>query len=268
MQKGIFVCFLLLIVGCFSNILKVEAKEKMLIPPQDTDNTLVELVNKCVRAEKNNSEWPLFCAKVSTKKETNFTIINPKEGLAKVMLLANQDINGIEDPILFKKRTPSFLNFAWENRQLISKKLQKSTGRKRKIPEQNFFFSINAIQSRTQNRLHIHMSCVKKEYRLKLSNKGNLERYSFRWENVPFNVVNPHTGKNINYIVKLFSKKDLEEGKIHRAIYEKVGWRYPNYGIGMWSVSRDKFLILITDDANLAAPGRVFSDNNCSEFIN
>lgn len=243
-------------------------EQSELIPPQNVDYQLVKLVDSCVYAERNHQRWPNHCMKVSLKKNTNYTVLNTKDGVGKLLLLPTENIHGVEDSRLFSTPTPSYFYLAWENRYLISKKIQKNIGKKIHFNSQDYLFSLNAIQSRTQDRLHIHMTCVKKEYQQKLIESNKKHMYSYEWKRLPFDVTNPYTNELMNFISRKVTLNDLKKGRIHKIIKNKVGERYPNFGIALWAISEKEFLLLITDDSKLAAPNRILADSNCSYFLN
>lgn len=239
-----------------------------VIPPQEVDNRLIKLVNECVFAEKSKKNWPNFCMKVSLNRESNYTVISPKDGTGKLLLLPNNNIHGVEDTRLFEQFTPSYFYLAWENRCLIEKKLKSNLGYTVHLKPQDYLFSLNAIQSRTQDRLHIHMTCVKKEYKQKLIESNKKHMYSYEWKKLPFDITNPYTNELMNFISRKVTLNDLKKGRIHKIIKNKVGERYPNFGIALWAISEKEFLLLITDDSKLAAPNRILADSNCSYFLN
>lgn len=265
-RKG-FQCIITLCAYLFLIIYLSIPANAALIPPQDVDNQLVKLVNECIFTEKNNKNWPEFCMKVSLNKNLNFTILNPKDGLGKLLLLPNENIHGVEDVRLFDSATPSYFYSAWENRYLVERKIKNKTGRKVYLKNQDYIFTLNAIQSRTQDRLHIHMACVDREYQKKLLYYNNLKRYSFNWNKLPFIVENPYTKQPMNFIAKKITFNDIRKGRVHRIIREEFGDSYPNFGIAIWSISDTEFLLIVTNDSVLAAPGRILSDNNCSNYL-
>ena len=263
-----FLQFTTIFCGClFFSVYSMLPTQAVLIPPQDVDNQLVKLVNECVFAERNKGNWPRFCMKVSLKKESNYTIINPKDGIGKLLLLPNNNIHGVEDALLFEQSTPSYFYIAWENRYLIEKKIESNIGYAEHLKPQDYLFSLNAVQSRTQDRLHIHMTCVNEDYQKKLQAHNNLKSYSFNWSKLPFTIQNPYSKQPMNFIARKITLTDIQKNKVHRIIKEEVGYRYPNFGIAVWPITGTEFLLAITDDATLAAPGRILSDSNCSRYL-
>ena len=238
-----------------------------LIPPQEVDNQLIKLVNECVLAVRNNKTWPNYCMKISLNRESNYTVLNPKDGLGKLLLLPNNNIHGVEDTRLFEQFTPSYFYLAWENRYLIEKKLKRNLGYTVHLKSQDYVFSLNAVQSRTQDRLHIHMTCINKDYQKKFQNYNNLKEYSFNWRELPFTIQNPYTRQPINFIARKITLTDIKKNRIHKIIKEEVGDRYPNFGIAVWPITDVEFLLAITDDSILAAPGKILSDSNCSKYL-
>ena len=262
MKKRLFKTFIGLVV-LFSSV-SVLASENSLIPPQKVKYKLVKLVNKCVYAEKNHQSWPRFCSKVSVRKDTNYSILNSRDGLAKLLFLPNDNIHGVEDSILFSRRTPSYFNLAWENRFLMNKKLAKRLGQRVNLEDRDYLFSVNATQSRTQDRLHIHMTCMKKEYKRKFSDPENIKQYTFDWKKLPFTVENPFTKQAMNFVARKVTINDVRKGRLHRMIQGLAGERYPNFGIALWPLDQSTFLLMVTDDPVLAAPNRILADPNCA----
>nr|MBA2817679.1 CDP-diacylglycerol pyrophosphatase [Candidatus Pantoea persica] len=71
------------------------------------------------------------------------------------MLIPLAKITGIESPTLLDRATPNFFAFSWQERA------QLAARRGAPIIDSTLSLAINAEYGRTQNQLHIHISCLR-----------------------------------------------------------------------------------------------------------
>ncbi|QCE34922.1 CDP-diacylglycerol diphosphatase [Acetobacteraceae bacterium] len=86
-----------------------------------------------------------------------YVLFKDMYGKAQVLLLPTKRLYGVESPALNQKETPNYFKIAWENRGIVSQLMHQ------KIPDELLSLSINSRFGRSQNQLHIHMSCLKKD---------------------------------------------------------------------------------------------------------
>jgi CDP-diacylglycerol pyrophosphatase len=118
----------------------------------------------CVVAHRPNSLWSLAqcCAKnlqsnpgCRTYSKTDDFIILKDNSPAKpdaYLIIPTMKVTGIEDQRIFALPIADFWAYGWQQAQIYIKKPAADTG-----------LAINSEYGRTQNQLHIHISCVRRD---------------------------------------------------------------------------------------------------------
>jgi CDP-diacylglycerol pyrophosphatase len=118
----------------------------------------------CIVARRPNSLWSLAqcCAKDLHSnrgcryysKADDFIILkdNSPAKPDAYLIIPTTKVTGIEDPHIFATPVDDFWVFAWQQAQIYVKKRAAETG-----------LAINSEFGRTQNQLHIHISCVRRD---------------------------------------------------------------------------------------------------------
>jgi len=91
-----------------------------------------------------------------------WAVIKDRRGVLQYLLLPTARIAGVESPELLKDETPNFFAQAWRSRDL----LDKLNGRP--LPRDAVSLTVNAVGRRSQDQLHIHISCTRPELRARL----------------------------------------------------------------------------------------------------
>jgi len=100
------------------------------------------------------------CVKVDRALE--YVILKDRKGDRHYLLLPTRQITGIESEELLANGAPNYFELAWENRGLLSKGLTQP------LADDEVSLAINSEVGRTQNQLHIHISCMKQNVREKI----------------------------------------------------------------------------------------------------
>jgi CDP-diacylglycerol pyrophosphatase len=123
------------------------------LPP----NSLWEVVhNLCVpgQSEYHNPK-PCLQVDLTGGIESGFAILrDPREG-TQFLLVPTTRISGIESPIVRRPHATNYFADAWEVRSYINGALHQS------LPRDGIGLAINSAVSRSQDQLHIHISCIR-----------------------------------------------------------------------------------------------------------
>jgi len=115
-------------------------------------DALAKIVDgKCVPDETANGK-PAPCAIVDVKG--GFAALKDLVGASQFLLIATTPETGIEAPDL-ESTAPNYFADAWGSRQLMDQKLGRA------VPRDDVSLAINSIGGRSQNRLHIHIDCLR-----------------------------------------------------------------------------------------------------------
>jgi CDP-diacylglycerol pyrophosphatase len=123
------------------------------LPP----NTLWEVVhNICVPGQAQNQN-PKPCLQVDLHGgiDRGFAILRDPRGGTQFLFVPTTRISGIESPVVRGPNAVNYFAIAWESRTYINQTLQLT------LPRDDIGMAINSALSRSQDQLHIHISCIR-----------------------------------------------------------------------------------------------------------
>lgn len=110
--------------------------------------------NACVPTMQATGN-PLPCRKVDLGRA--FAVLKDIRGRTQYLVLPTGPIAGIESPSLLSSTAPNYWQYAWEARAFV----EEAAGRT--IPREALGLAINSAKGRSQNQLHIHVDCVRRD---------------------------------------------------------------------------------------------------------
>ena len=124
--------------------------------------------NECVPNQKKNNN-PEPCALVQYDKDGvhGWVVYKDIRGVLHYLLLPVTKITGIESPEILKADSPNYFFQAWEARRFMSERAKKP------INEYAISLAINAQTHRSQNQLHIHISCNRPDVQKQITDNAN-----------------------------------------------------------------------------------------------
>lgn len=101
------------------------------------------------------------CAEVALAKEpdSGFVVFKDRNGPLQYLLMPTKRISGIEDPSLLAGSTSHYWADAWRAKRWM----EVSNGAP--IPRDVVSITLNSAWGRSQNQLHLHVSCVRPDLR-------------------------------------------------------------------------------------------------------
>lgn len=105
---------------------------------------------------------PSPCSEVNTA--AGYVVLKDLVGPLQFLLMPTEKISGIESPRLLSTSTPNFFYLAWQARHFLSDRRGQAIG------DRFLSLAINSAYGRTQNQLHIHISCLRPNIRERLDN--------------------------------------------------------------------------------------------------
>jgi CDP-diacylglycerol pyrophosphatase len=112
--------------------------------------------------------------------ESGFAILRDPRGGTQFLLIPTTRISGIESPIVRGPHATNYFADAWEVRAYINEALHET------LPRDGIGLAINSALSRSQDQLHIHLSCIRPDALEVLhKNEGEI-RDQWALLNVPF----------------------------------------------------------------------------------
>ena len=126
----------------------------LLATPAFADpDALAKVVDgKCV-PDQQSSGSPAPCKLVDLKD--GYVVLKDLAGASQYLVIATDHVSGIESPTLEQPAAPNYFEAAWEARQDVDASLGRDPSRA------DIGLAINSVNGRTQNRLHIHVDCMR-----------------------------------------------------------------------------------------------------------
>ncbi|ALB64555.1 CDP-diacylglycerol pyrophosphatase [Cronobacter condimenti 1330] len=141
----------------------------------DDPNVLRRLVTQqCLPGERARKN-PAPCAQVNLA--VGYAVLKDINGPLQYLLMPLWKINGIESPLLLADKTPNFFWQGWQARRWMSEKRGSA------VPDSAVSLTINSTLGRTQNHLHIHISCLRPDVRTQLD--AAMSAIGSRWQPFP-----------------------------------------------------------------------------------
>jgi CDP-diacylglycerol pyrophosphatase len=173
------------------------------------------------------------------------------------LLMPTEPISGLEDPALARDGTAPYIGLAWSSRSYLVHLIG------RPIDDRYISLAVNPINARSQDELHVHISCLSDEIRAKIESKaGSMTRDS--WQELLRVRAHIYMGRAIDRTV-------LNSANIFNMVRDYVAktGRSPIYsGLALVAFDRDKFLVLTAVGGAFSPIGpEEIQDHSCTDAI-
>lgn len=104
------------------------------------------------------------CVEVSPAQgaEAGFAVLKDRRGAWQYLLIPTRRVSGIEDPALLEPAAAAYLPDAWRARRWMD------AANRAPVPREDVALALNSSWSRSQDQLHVHISCVRADLRARL----------------------------------------------------------------------------------------------------
>ncbi len=225
-----------------------------LLPHKSNPNALWNIISqKCVPNQRASGQ-PAPCAQVDEKQ--GFVVLKDINGPLQYLLMPTAKITGMESPALLEESTPNYFSQAWDARHYMADKYGKA------IDDSNVSLAINSQYGRSQNQLHIHISCLLPAVKETLAKDAG--QVGYRWQALPDQLVG-HT-----YLARKVDSEELNQKGAFRLLAEGVPQaqeKMGHFGMAMVSLSGGHFLLLASERNLLKlnnASTEEIQDHNCA----
>lgn len=113
---------------------------------------------QCVPGQQQGNPTP--CDHVDLAQ--GYVTLKDRVGPLQYLLMPVAKISGIESPQMLDPHTPNFIYQSWQQRRLLTEK------RGSPVADSAVSLAINSEYGRTQNQLHVHISCLRPDIRQQL----------------------------------------------------------------------------------------------------
>jgi len=201
------------------------------LPNKSNPDALWNIISqKCVPNQRANGQ-PAPCSQVDEKQ--GFVVMKDRNGPLQFLLMPTAKVTGMESPALLEDATPNYFSQAWEARHYMADRYGKP------IDDSNVSLAINSQYGRTQNQLHIHISCLLPEVKNTLVKDAG--QIGYRWQELPDQLIG-HT-----YLVRKVEPAELNQKGAFRLLAEGIPEareKMGHFGMAMVNLSGGDFLLL------------------------
>ena len=172
------------------------------------------------------------CAVVNL--DHRFAIFKTDKDPYQFLLIPTDKITGIEDPQVLQPTEPNRFYDAWLNKGFSTQLLNKP------FREHMIALAVNAMNARTQDQLHIHISCLSSEAR-KIIAALPVSQLNGQWSGTAVEI------GAYRYFYKRLSLNELKKQNLFVTTKEKVDQEkgaIAYAGIGLVNLDPDNFLLL------------------------
>ena len=122
-------------------------------------DALWQIVNGLCVPDQAQNHMPKPCTEVDLRKgdARGFAVLKDLRGETQYLLIPTARISGIESADVLAPDAANYFADAWEARSYVSAALQRD------LPADDVSLAINSLASRSQDQLHIHIDCVRKD---------------------------------------------------------------------------------------------------------
>lgn len=174
---------------------------------------------------------PQPCVEVDT--QAGFVVFKDKNGPLQYLLMPTAKISGIESPQLLAASSPNYFFDAWQARHFMADKYGVP------IDDADISLAINSKFGRSQDQLHIHISCLKPAVKTALA----AQETDFRqqWQPLPGGLLGH------DYLVRRTTAAELQRSGAFRLLASEVPGakdEMGHYGLAMTALPDGQFLLL------------------------
>lgn len=207
---------------------------------------------QCLPNQRQNHN-PAPCAQVD--EQAGFVVLKDRNGPLQYLLMPSGKITGIESPQVLRPDSANFFALAWQARHFMADKRGKP------IDDANISLAINSEYGRTQNQLHIHISCLQPVVKTRLAQlEGD---FSEQWQPLPGGLLGH------DYLARRASAAELKQLGAFRLLAQGVegsSESMGSYGMAMTTLPGGDFLLLAVKrnlwQLNLASAEEI-QDHSC-----
>ena len=188
-----------------------------------------------------------------------YVVLKDRVGATQFLVLPTARITGIESAVLLSPRVPDYMQAAWSARRFVQARAQGQ------LTRADLSLAVNSIYGRSQNQLHIHVDCLRRDVRDALARRRNAIGDTWR----PF----PVALAGHEYIARRLVLPDLEGVNPFRTLADQVPEARANMGAYTLVVAGAMFsgkpgFIVLADHADPAsgdfANGESLQDHSCA----
>ncbi|CNC71935.1 CDP-diacylglycerol pyrophosphatase [Yersinia intermedia] len=162
-----------------------------------------------------------------------FVVYKSNVGPLQYLLMPTAKISGMESPQLLTNSSPNYFLDAWQARHFMADKYGAP------IDDADISLTINSKYGRSQDHLHIHISCLKPQVKAALA--AQEANFRQQWQPLPAGLLGH------DYLVRRTTAAELQHSGAFRLLADEVAGAKDNmgrYGLAMTALPDGAFLLL------------------------
>lgn len=195
----------------------------------DHSGVLWKFVSQQCVPDMEQHHRPAPCEKVDLS--AGYVLFKDRVGPLQYLLMPVARITGIESPLLLKPDTPNYFLLAWQQRHLLSEKYQAP------IADSHLAMTINSVFGRTQNQLHIHLSCLRSDVAAQLNRSAS--QFDSQWQTISL-MSHP-------YLIRTLSAKQLAQESVFIRVEQEIpgaATHMGDYGLALTTLNNGQQVLL------------------------
>lgn len=251
----------LCVVVVFSIFSFTSCTFKPVVPRSDALWNIIS--TQCLPAHKNGDAGnPCIEVNTSPDEAHGYVVFKDRVGELQYLLMPTAKITGVESPAILADDATNYFDLAWKARSYMEKKYGSD------IPVEAVSLAVNSQYGRSQNQLHIHISCPNPSVQKQIA--AELPQLKNGWSLVPGGVLGHQ------YYAKKISETDLENKNAFKQLANEVPeaqGHMGEFGLAMVAVKNKKkgtVLVLLASRKDLLSNnwGSVeeIQDHNCPQL--
>ena len=141
---------------------------------EDPDALWRIVSGQCV-PDQQQSESPKPCTLVDLAGR--YVVLKDRTGDTQFLLMPTDRIRGIESPEILAPDAPNYWDDAWRARHYVDDRAHRD------LPRDAISLAINSQSGRSQNQLHIHIDCVRRDVQAEL--RKHADAIGAQWSPFP-----------------------------------------------------------------------------------
>ncbi|MBH1923184.1 CDP-diacylglycerol diphosphatase [Serratia surfactantfaciens] len=244
LRRGVFVCVALLAALAIALYYGLKP---------DHPDALWRIVSQQCLPNQQAHDNPAPCAQVDA--QAGFVVFKDRNGPLQYLLMPSAKITGIESLAVLDAATPNFFAQAWRARHVMAERYGKP------IDDGDISLAINSEYGRTQNQLHIHISCLLPAVKQRLTQIG--PDFINQWQPLPGGLLGH------DYLGRRVTPAELEQQGAFRLLaagLPRADGRMGSFGLAMTALPDGDFLLLATERSLLPftlASAEELQDHDC-----
>lgn len=240
-----------MLIGCNSSASPLAAAHRV-----NTADALWRITHEQCVPHQLTEHAPTPCAKVNLADQ--YVILKDRVGPLQHLLIPTEKISGIESAMLLGPTGHHLVAHAWQERSWLNQLYGQA------IPDQALSLTINARRARTQNQLHIHISCLKPAFRKHLDSLT--PGLNEQWQRIN-NGMNQHP-----YWARTMSQSELTDRNpfqlLNQGLPQAQG-HMEEFGLGLATMQDGRFILLASQQSGLLphASMEEIQDHECPQLF-